>query len=251
MKNKSQSEEIPVIGILGWEKGNSDTLMQLEQMPGNIAHPDTFDFPVIYHRVPGTFYQSVVVEPGPQTLKTMIAEARNLQTMGVKAIMTSCGFNAIFQKKIADAINIPFFSSSLLQVPMVHMMLRKDQKVGIITADKPYLTNQHLEAVGIVDANMVRIAGIENSRAFSKIRTDPRAELNIQQFKDEVVDIAAQLVKNNSEIGAIVLECTDLPPLAAEMRQVTGLPVFDIVTLTYTVYESITGNRWNKSRLTI
>ena len=73
MKNNSLSTEIPVIGILGWEAGNNDTLLQFEQMPGNIAHPDTFDFPVIYHRVPGTFYRSVVVQPGPQTLKNMIA----------------------------------------------------------------------------------------------------------------------------------------------------------------------------------
>ena len=42
------------------------------------------------------------------------------------------------------------------------------------------------------------------------------------------------------------MEGTDLPPMAAAIRQVTGLPVFDIVTLKYMVYESITGNRWNK-----
>jgi hypothetical protein len=38
-------------------------------------------------------------------------------------------------------------------------------------------------------------------------------------------------VKENPKIGAFVLECTDLPPFAQRIREVTGKPVFDFVTL--------------------
>ena len=33
------------------------------------------------------------------------------------------------------------------------------------------------------------------------------------------------------DLGAFVLECTDLPPFAEAIRQTTGRPVFDFVTL--------------------
>ena len=46
----------PVMGILGWEKKSNDTLAQLDTIPGNIAHPDTFNFPVIYKEVSGACY---------------------------------------------------------------------------------------------------------------------------------------------------------------------------------------------------
>ena len=37
--------------------------------------------------------------------------------------------------------------------------------------------------------------------------------------------------RNNSAIGAIVLECTDLPPYQQKIREVTGLPVYSINTM--------------------
>lgn len=49
------------------------------------------------------------------------------------------------------------------------------------------------------------------------------------------------------DIGAIVLECTDLPPFSAAIRRATGLPVFDIVTMTTWVVDSIVGDRWLRS----
>jgi hypothetical protein len=41
------------------------------------------------------------------------------------------------------------------------------------------------------------------------------------------------------EIGAIVLECTNMPPYRAEIQAVSGLPVFDITTLVRMVHEAV------------
>ena len=54
-----------------------------------------------------------------------------------------------------------------------------------------------------------------------------------------MVAVAEELVNENPEIGAIVLECTDLPPCAPAIRASTGLAVFDIVTLLKMVYDAI------------
>ena len=42
---------------------------------------------------------------------------------------------------------------------------------------------------------------------------------------------ARDLVARHPEVGAIVLECTNMPPYAAAVQQATGLPVYDIYSL--------------------
>jgi Asp/Glu/hydantoin racemase len=63
-----------------------------------------------------------------------------------------------------------------------------------------------------------------------------------------VVSVAEVLVKDNPDVSAIVLECTDLPPFAAAIRQATGVPVFDMVTLTNMLYEAVAGDGWGISQ---
>jgi Asp/Glu/hydantoin racemase len=40
-------------------------------------------------------------------------------------------------------------------------------------------------------------------------------------------------------MGALVIECTDLPPFAHSIQQKFNIPIFDIVTLTNMVYEAV------------
>ena len=90
----------------------------------------------------------MVREADPSLIQPFIEAAKELEKEGVSAITTSCGFLAIFQEHLADAVDVPVFSSSLLQVPMVYRMLKKGQKVGIMTASKPHLTQLHLKGAG-------------------------------------------------------------------------------------------------------
>jgi Asp/Glu/hydantoin racemase len=46
-------------------------------------------------------------------------------------------------------------------------------------------------------------------------------------------------VERHPEVGAIVLECTNMPPYAAPIREATGLPVFDITTLIRLVHAAL------------
>ena len=235
---------VPLIGILGWEQGNADTLGQLEQIPGDIAHPHTFDFPVIYRRVDGACYETVVVRPNEGTLSANIAAARKLQAEGVRAVMTNCGFNAVYQRQLADALDVPLFASSLLQVPLVWRMLARGKAVGVLTADRQYLSERHLRAVGITDDIPLQIRGIEHTGEFARIRRDPTASLDPATFVQQVVDEGRALARDRPEVGALVLECTDLPPASARLRRELNLPVFDIVTLTRWVHQALSADLW-------
>jgi len=55
----------------------------------------------------------------------------------------------------------------------------------------------------------------------------------------EVVAAAERLQSANPDLGAIVLECTDMPPYAHAVQRATGLPIFDLTTLTNMVYQAV------------
>jgi Asp/Glu/hydantoin racemase len=46
-------------------------------------------------------------------------------------------------------------------------------------------------------------------------------------------------VAAHPDLGAIVLECTNMPPYAGDIRRATGLPVFDIVSLVTLVHTAL------------
>jgi Asp/Glu/hydantoin racemase len=47
----------------------------------------------------------------------------------------------------------------------------------------------------------------------------------------DVVEAGKQLVAKNPDVGAIVLECTNMPPYAAALQAEVGLPVYDIYSM--------------------
>jgi len=102
---------------------------------GHIKHPPSFDFPILYKTVKGATIDRLIRERDPELLEPFIKAAQELEREGVKAITGSCGFLALHQKALADAVDIPVFMSSLIQVPLVSRMLRSDQKVGVVVAN--------------------------------------------------------------------------------------------------------------------
>lgn len=206
---------------------------------GDMGNAMTFNFPVKYKIVKGATVERVVEKTDPKLLYPFIKAAQELEKEGVKAITTSCGFLSIFQEEISAATNIPVFTSSLIQVPLVYRMLGKDKKVGIITAYKSKLTEKHLRAVGIDENIPVCIIGMENSQEFYNVIIKQKSIMDVKKVEAEVVINARLLVEQNNDIGAIVFECTNLPPYAAAVQRAVHLPVFDIITLTNMIYNAV------------
>ncbi len=240
MENPNSTTDSEVIGILRWEKGCVPRgLLQLEKLKGNSTNPDSFQFPVKYTYVKGANVHTILEEPCYDVLKTMIREAQKMENDGIRAITTSCGFNAIFQREIAESVNIPVFTSSLMQIPLVQNMIGKQKKVGVITARRSALSKKHLQNAGIEHFNSIVIEGLDETE-WRKIHSKPEDDLNIAKLEDEIYKMANSMMIE-FDIGAFILECTDLPPFAAGIRKTTGRPVFDFVTLTNYAYQAVYG----------
>lgn len=66
-----------------------------------------------------------------------------------------------------------------------------------------------------------------------------RDNLNSARLCREAIDVTGRLLRDNPGIGALVIECTDLAPYAPAIQELTGLPVFDIVTLTEMLHRAL------------
>jgi aspartate/glutamate racemase len=218
------------------------------KIPGHIRNPATFDFPVLYQVVPGATPERVVSRADPALLGPFMQAARALEERGAAAITTGCGFLVLFQRELAAAVSVPLFTSSLIQLPMVHRMLRPGQRVGLLLARKEALTRQHLAAVD-ADAVPVCTAGMASRPEFAEVILGGlRDELNVARLRQEVLAEARQLARDHPDMGALIIECTDLVPFADAIQDALGVPVFDIMTLTRMVHESVSRRGWRQAR---
>lgn len=228
------------IGILCWEKGHVPRgLMQLETLPGNSTNPASYAYPVRLHPVRGANLHTILENPDAAVLQTMLADARAMVADGVKAITTSCGFNAIFQRELAAGVKVPVFSSSLLQVPLLRQLHGPASEICILTAKASALRPAHLAAVGIADPAGLHICGLEACAAWNTIFTHPEADVDLAAIEREVIGTALQALAQHPNIRAFVLECTDLPPFSAAIRRQTGLPVFDFISLANYIHATL------------
>lgn len=220
------------IGVLCLESG-------FPKPPGHIKNPSGLTFPVLYETVRGATVAKLINDPAPEFIDPFLDAARRLEQEGVRAITGSCGFLALFQQELADAVRVPVFASSIIQVPLIYNMLGRRGSVGVLTASGPNLTPRHFAAVGAADVP-VTVQGMDDYQEFREVILEgQRDAMDTAKIENEVLAAAKKLVRSNGEVRAIVLECTDMPPYAHTLQKATGLPIFDLTTLATMVHDAV------------
>lgn len=199
------------------------------RVPGDVGNPESFSFPVHKKIVELANPQSVVFQNTPSLLEEFIQGAKELEQSGVSAITTSCGFLAMYQRELAAAVHIPVFTSSLLQARMVSAMLPAEKCVGIMTISADNLGERHYCGVGIEHIKKV-VRGMDGTY-FHDVFTDRVSGFDKTRAEQDMAAVARDMARSHPEIGAIIFECTNMPPYTPVVQQATGLPVYDILTL--------------------
>ena len=212
--------------------------------PGCPGNASTFSFPVRYEVVKGANMERLVYQGDPELLQPFIDAGWKLVNEGVKAITGNCGFMVLYHDLMAEAFPVPVFMSSLLQLPFISRMLKPGEKVGIITANGKTLTPRHLEIATHGMEVPVAVAGMEEQPHFYDAIHAEKGELDFPAVEAEVVKVAQNLIEANDNVGAILFECTDLPPYAAAVQEAVGLPVFDFTTLINHVFSGLVRRRF-------
>lgn len=219
------------------------------RIPGDVGNAETWPFPAQFRVVSGATPSGVVRNLSPEThYQPFLDAALELQAAGVDLITTGCGFLVLLQDRLQSALSVPFLSSSLLQVPWIASTLPPGQAVGILTIERSSLRPEHLEAARISERDKVVVAGIdEGGSLFTEQILGDGPELDVDQARAEHIQAATGMVQDHPEIGAIVLECTNMPPYAADIAEATGLPVYDLTTLVGWAVAGVRRRRFSRS----
>lgn len=207
---------------------------------GHQIHQKTFDFPLRLEFVSEPF----APESREQLwfgwrLPAFVAAAQRLEAAGCRALVTGCGLLGSIQTELAEAVEIPVFTSTLQMIPLLRNALQRTRKVGVLTVSEAFLRrfdNAAFSKCGVPDHGDLIVAGIcESPHAqtwwtqFSDLDFDP------SRIEALLIDIVFEMRLRHPELGALVLECTELTPYKDTLKRHFGLPVVDAVDLVHHV----------------
>jgi len=216
-------------------------------IPGNVGNASTYSFPVRFKVLEGMPIDWWCDEKGASQRREeeFIKAAKELEDEGVRAITTGCGYFSVFQTEASEALRVPLFTSPLLLVPVIFRMLGRKKKVGIIASGADHLKGPFLHQIGIDESIPTAIAGVEGKEEFVTVyNTGEKTTVDVNRLEHEVVEVAQELVGKNPDIGAFILECSDIPPFAASIQESVGLPIFDYVDFINLVYMAVVKHRY-------
>ncbi len=196
------------------------------RIPGDMGNALTWPFPVMYKTVGGASPDRVVRQKAEGLLDAFVEAAREMVRDGADGITTTCGFLSLMQGELADALGVPVATSSLMQAPMIQSLLPPGRRVGVLTISKESLTPEHLTKVGV--ATDTPVWGTEGGTEFSRVILNDEDRLDVEAARADLVQAASDFQAAHPDLGAILLECTNMMPYAADVRRATGLPVFSI-----------------------
>lgn len=213
--------------------GASVGILMLEtkfpRIHGDIGNAMSWPFPVHYKVVRGATPDNIVRGDPMKMLDHFIDAGRELVDMGCDGITTNCGFLSLIQDRVKAALGVPVTTSSLMQIPMVQSLLPAGKRVGVITISQNTLTPAHLAAAGApLDTPII---GTDQGRCFTRDILNDAYEIDFAAARLDLMDAARAMRDTYPDVGAIVLECTNMVPYAADIRKVSGLPVYSIYTL--------------------
>jgi hypothetical protein len=221
-------------GMAGATLGIMKLDTSFPRISGDVANELSYDFPVLMKTITGATVQRVVFEADPTLLESFIEAARELETAGVSAITSSCGFLSPLQEQVARAVQVPVFLSSLMQVPIAHATTQG--RVAILTANADSLTDIVLSSASIGPDIPLAIAGLQDVPAFREPILQDGAELQVEQIELEIVVLARNLLRDYPDIGSFVFECHNLAPYGRAVQVTTAKPVFDIIDFATWIY---------------
>src|SRR5207237_9512197 len=122
-------------------------------------------------------------------------------------------------------VSRPLVTFELAPVPPVQPMLAPGRRVGIMTVNAGKPAPEHLTGAGIGPEVPLAVVGMETEKEFTRALLDNELELDVDLAREEHGRVARRLVAEHPDVGAIVLECTNMPPYTADIQREPGGPV--------------------------
>lgn len=216
------------------------------RLVGDIGNARTYNFPVRYYTVRNVSTDKMNASNAEKLLlQPFIDAAKELEKEGCRAITTSCSFLTGFQKQLANAVNIPVFTNTLMLAPFIHSMLNSKLKIGILTEKAELIHDDYFEQLGWSSKDIpICISGMPKASPFSKLFIDDNMEEDLEVLEECIKELTLKHMEQNPDTGAIILECTNFAPFTNLIQNISGVPVFGMNQLLEYIDSCITAPKY-------
>jgi len=215
-------------GLYGARVGILMLETRFPRIAGDMGNAETWPFPVLYKVVHGASPRRVVHDKAAGLLDAFLDAAEELVRLGADGITTTCGFLSLYQREISAHVGVPVATSSLMQLPLIERTLPPGKRVGVLTVSAADLTEEHLLAADADPATPV--VGTDNGSEFTRVMINDEERLDVAAAECDILAAGHTLVTGHPDVGAVLLECTNMVPYARTLSERLRLPVFSIYT---------------------
>lgn len=214
--------------------------------PGDIDHPASFPYEVVYRVVPGlTFEMCQKNTLTPAVMEQYKDAIRWLEAEKVSGITGDCGFMMWLQPLVRTLTTLPVFKSPICQLPAVTCAYANDEKIAIFTANsttlEPMLDLIRTECGVDTEHERYKIVGCQDVAGFNAVADGTKVDY--QKVAPGIVELAQQVLKEHPDTRAFLFECTELPPFSNAVRAATGVPVYDAITMSDSFMSGVLENK--------
>lgn len=202
---------------------------------GDIGNPESFQYPVEYITVTSAVPANVTIaEDLTESLQQdFITATKALLEKEVSLITTTCGFLSTMQPQLAQLSNTPTICSALTLLPLLASIHGGTKNIGVLTFNAETLNANH--TAGFIPG---AIEGLLPTDSLRRVISADLRILDEVAARDNVLTACERLLIHSPNTKAIVLECTNLSPYKAALREHAKLPVYDIVDAIHWLLQS-------------
>lgn len=200
------------------------------RIPGDPGNAATFDFPVCYKVVRDVFQGDRIPRDADEILlKAFCKAARELEKDGCRAITTCCGFLAGFQRELANAVDIPVFTTTLTLIPMIASMIGRKKQIGIFSERAQFMTDSLFEKSGWSSHDYnICVSDLPEQSEFNELIIYNHESGDPDKIRESIRQMTKEHMEKYPDTGAIVLECQNFAPFGDVIAKESGVPVFGL-----------------------
>lgn len=203
------------------------TVLQLDtdfpRTMGDVGAPESYARAPEIIRIAGASVGRIVTDR-PQDIDIAPFEEALQRAQG-DVIVTSCGFLSYWQEHLSTLTDRPFISSSLTALQHLAQSY-PPEALRILTFDAARLGPTHL---GNHAEYTDSIIGLPPTHHLRQVIAKNLSTLDRTRAATETANLLAH--SQTEAHQHILLECTNLPPYREAIKEATGLPVTDILTV--------------------
>lgn len=217
------------------------------RIPGDPGNAATFDFPVCYKVVRDVFQGDRIPRDADEILlKAFCKAARELEKDGCRAITTCCGFLAGFQRELADAVDIPVFTTTLTLIPMIASMIGRKKQIGIFSERAQFMTDSLFEKSGWSSRDYnICVSDLPEQSEFNELIIYNHESGDPDKIRESIRQMTREHMEKYPDTGAIVLECQNFAPFGDVIAKESGVPVFGLNQLIEFIEASLNYRRYD------